>query len=45
MAYKKPQIIAKSEAKQSYVADCPTNEVRDRYCSSFNTTCMCGPLN
>lgn len=25
MAYKKPQIVAKSAAKQSFVAGCPTN--------------------
>jgi len=25
MAYKKPQMVAKSVAKKSYVAGCPTN--------------------
>ncbi len=25
MAYKKPQIVAKSAAKQSFVAGCPSN--------------------
>ena len=25
MAYKKPQMVAKSSAKKSYVAGCPTN--------------------
>jgi len=25
MAYKKPQIVAKSAAKQTFVAGCPTN--------------------
>ena len=25
MAYKKPEVVAKSEAKQSFVAGCPTN--------------------
>jgi len=45
MAYKKPQIIAKSEAKQSYVADCPTKEVWMTTCHTGNTMCMCGPLN
>ncbi len=24
MAYKKPEVVAKSEAKQSFVAGCPT---------------------
>ena len=28
MAYKKPQIVAKSAAKQSFVAGCPTNRCR-----------------
>jgi len=27
MAYKKPQIVAKSAAKQSFVAGCPTSNV------------------
>ena len=26
MAYKKPQIVAKSAAKQTFVAGCPTNK-------------------
>ena len=26
MAYKKPEVVAKSEAKQSFVAGCPTNQ-------------------
>ncbi len=26
MAYKKPQIVAKSAAKQTFVAGCPTND-------------------
>ena len=25
MVYKKPQIVAKSDAKQTYVAGCPSN--------------------
>ena len=28
MAYKKPQIVAKSAAKQSFVAGCPPNNMR-----------------
>ena len=28
MAYKKPQIVAKSAAKQIFVAGCPTNKCR-----------------
>lgn len=44
MSYKKPEIVASSEATQSYVAGCPTNEVRATFCTSMNTQCMCGPL-
>ena len=29
MAYKKPQIVAKSAAKQTFVAGCPTNSNKD----------------
>ena len=45
MSYKKPEIVASSEATQSYVAGCPTEKVQTTYCSSYNTRCMCGPLN
>ena len=45
MSYKKPEIVASSEATQSYVAGCPTKEVRCTTCYSFNADCMCGPLN
>ncbi len=44
MAYKKPQLVAKSAPKQSYVAGCPTNKVANPQCSRSNTVCMCGPL-
>ena len=44
MAYKKPQIIAKSEAQQSYVAGCPTYEIKAANCSYNNYQCDCGPL-
>ncbi|MBR3927298.1 MAG: hypothetical protein IKJ58_11110 [Akkermansia sp.] len=44
MSYKKPEIVASSEATQSYVAGCPTNKVRFTSCSTCNTECMCGPL-
>lgn len=44
MAYKKPQIVAKSAAKQTFAAGCPTNKVQYNGCASYNTTCMCGPL-
>ena len=45
MSYKKPEIVASSEATQSYVAGCPTERVESTYCSSNNMFCMCGPLN
>lgn len=44
MSYKKPVIVASSEATQSYVAGCPTEKVVSTYCTSSNTKCMCGPL-
>lgn len=43
MAYKKPQIVAKSAAKQSFVANCPTNKPTP-FCRTANTNCMSGPL-
>lgn len=44
MAYKKPQIVAKSAAKQQYVAGCPTNTVVVTNCSGANFKCQCGPM-
>ena len=44
MAYKKPQMVAKSVAKKSYVAGCPTKTPILTDCYSHNTSCMCGPL-
>ena len=43
MAYKKPQMVAKSSAKKSYVAGCPSN-VKWMYCSSNTVSCLSGPL-
>ena len=43
MAYKKPQIVAKSEARQGYGAGCPTNNA-SAYCVSENVRCQCFPL-
>ena len=42
MAYKKPQIIAKSEPKQVYVAGCPTHNVYTG--CAMNYKCQCFPL-
>ena len=44
MAYKKPQIVAKSAAKQSFAAGCPEKTVQERNCSGNNYKCDCGPL-
>lgn len=43
MAYKKPQIVAKSEAKQVYVAGCPTHNVNPA-CAVSNYQCQCFPV-
>ncbi len=45
MAYQKPQVVAQSEAKKSYVAGCPEKTPRCTTCSAHNESCMCGPLN
>ncbi len=44
MAYKKPQIVAKSAAKQSFVADCPEKTLHSTQCTLGNQKCLCGPL-
>ena len=44
MAYKKPQMVAKSSAKKSYVAGCPSYTPWGNYCTKINTCCMTGPL-
>ena len=44
MAYKKPQIVAKSAAKQSFVAGCPENRPGASKChNNNNARCMIGP--
>jgi len=45
MKYEKPEVVAKSESKESFVADCPQEKVMATYCYSDNASCMCGPLN
>ena len=40
MAYKKPQIIAKSEAKQSFVAGCPEKTGAGYTCGNVNYNCQ-----
>ena len=45
MAYKKPQIVAKSAAKQSFVAGCPPQTMANGgLCSINNRKCMAGSL-
>ncbi len=44
MAYKKPQMVAKSSAKKSYVAGCPEMNVHSSGCSLSNTNCLRGLL-
>lgn len=44
MSYKKPEIVASSEATQSYVAGCPTERPVSSNCTYCNEKCMCGPL-
>ncbi len=44
MAYKKPQIVAKSAAKQTFAGPCPTKTIVSHGCSSSNYKCDCGPL-
>ena len=44
MAYKKPQVVAKSVSKQVFAAGCPTLRPVFTSCNTANTKCMCGPL-
>lgn len=44
MAYKKPQLVAKSAPKQSYVAGCPEVKPFFTSCQSANRSCYCGPI-
>ena len=43
MAYKKPEIVAKSAAKQSFAAGCPTNRTWAE-CCQVNRNCQ-GQVN
>lgn len=44
MKYQKPQVVAKSAAKKSFVAGCPEKTVVTPTCNTWNQKCMCGPL-
>jgi len=41
MAYKKPQIVAKSAAKQTFVAGCGTSNVQRSGCENPVTRASC----
>lgn len=43
MAYKKPQIVAKSAAKQSFVAGCPTERATHQSPCFTGRKCMIEP--
>ena len=44
MAYKKPEVIAKSEAKQSFVGGCPAEKLSGSGCNPWSKKCMVGPM-
>ena len=45
MAYKKPEVVAKSEAKESFVAGCPEKRpTLSSGCSYSNSFCYTGRL-
>ena len=44
MAYKKPEVVAKSETKQSFVGGCPGKTIRYSQCTNNNAMCAMGPL-
>ena len=47
MAYKKPEVVAKSESKQSFVAGCPAKEQygMPNSCVPMNRRCERGKVN
>ena len=44
MAYKKPEIVAKSPAKQIFVAGCGVNTPVHHHCYTLNRNCNCTDL-
>ena len=44
MAYKKPQIVAKSAPKQNFVGPCPAYSYYPSKCNSSNAKCHAGDL-
>ena len=46
MAYKKPEVIAKSEVRQSFVGGCPEKTLVMIYgCHTGNARCMVGKVS
>ena len=45
MKYQKPEVVAKSAAKESFVGGCPTERPVFPNCSPYNDKCLCGALN
>ena len=45
MAYKKPEVVAKSETKQSFVAGCPPNKPTSCHPCSYNRLCETGRVH
>ena len=43
--YQKPQIVAKSDAKKSYVAGCPAIREWVNGCNALNSSCNMGKLD
>ncbi len=43
MKYQKPKVVAKSAAKQTFAAGCPTN-IPSTNCNPANQRCMAGSL-
>ncbi len=43
MSYKKPEIVASSQATQSYVAGCPAKTAEMNICST-NYACQCSSM-
>lgn len=44
MAYKKPQVVAKSAPKQSFVGTCPPYTYYPSKCNGANAKCHAGDL-
>lgn len=45
MVYRRPEIVAKSEAKQSFVGGCPEKTYVGNICHTANARCMVGKVS